>query len=299
MNQYAATIGFFDGVHLGHRYLANQLCGQAARLGMKSMLITFDRHPRQVLHADYVPRLLSTLDEKIGMLRQTGVDEVRVLHFTPELAGMDARQFMRDVLVGQLGVRVLLMGYDHHFGHGGGTLEEYYAWGREAGIEVVLACELPGAKVSSSAVRRMLLSGDVAGASRLLGRPYDLRGEVVSGHRVGHRLGFPTANIVLPVGKLVPATGVYAVDVLLPDGLQRGGMLCIGRRPTVDNGDDLSVEVNIFDFGGDLYGQSITLYLVARLRDEQTFPSLDALREQLQRDEQAARQILSQYHEQR
>lgn len=292
MSKYVATIGFFDGVHRGHQCLVGQLREHAERLGMKSMLVTFDRHPRQVLHADYVPGLLSTLEEKVGLLRQTGVDEVRVLHFTPEMAGMDARQFMRDVLAGELGVAVLLMGYDHHFGHGGGTFPEYCEWGREAGIQVVLATELPGERVSSSVIRRMLSSGDVTGAERLLGRGYVLSGRVVAGHHVGHSLGFPTANLALPGEKLVPACGVYAVRVTLPDGQMRGGMLCIGSRPTLRNGGDVSVEVNIFDFQGNLYDQEISVTFVARLRDERAFPSVEDLRSQLARDEEEARRTL-------
>lgn len=294
MKRYAATIGFFDGVHRGHQYLVAQLRACAASMGLPSMLITFDRHPRQVLHADYVPKLLSTLDEKVELLWQTGVDEVRVLHFTPQMAAMDARSFMRDVLAGELHVAVLMMGYDHQFGHGGGTFPQYQAWGAEAGIQVVRATGMPGPKVSSSAIRRLVSSGDVAGAVRLLGRDYMIAGTVVGGHHVGRGLGFPTANIVLPAGKMTPASGVYAVSVLLPGGERRGGMLCIGNRPTLHNGEDVTVEVNIFDFRGDLYNKEIRVEFVGRLRDERAFPSVDALRRQLAQDEFQARLLLGQ-----
>ena len=291
MRRYVATIGFFDGVHRGHQYLIGQLRREASALGLGSMLVTFDRHPRQVLHADYVPSLLSTLDEKVELLRQTQVDEVHVLHFTPEMASMDAQQFMREVLADELHVAVLLMGYDHRFGRGGGTFPEYCAWGREAGIQVMLASALPGEKVSSSVIRRLLSQGDVTGADELLGRPYRLTGMVRGGHRVGRLLGFPTANISLPAGKLIPAGGVYAVRVQLPDGEWRAGMLNIGHRPTLHNGENVSVEVNILDFEGDLYNKEISVDFVGRLRDEQAFPSLDDLRRQLSRDKMEVRKL--------
>ena len=290
--KYAATIGFFDGVHRGHQCLIEQLRQLASRQGVGSMVVTFDRHPRQVLRADYVPALLSTLDEKVELLKQTGVDEVRVLHFTPDMAALDAPRFMREVLVAQLGVGALLMGYDHHFGHGGGTASQYVAWGREAGMPVTLATEWVGGKVSSSVIRRLLSLGDAAQAARLLGRPYSLSGMVMGGHRVGHSLGYPTANLSLPADKLMPACGAYAVRCALPDGAQRGGMLCIGHRPTLHNGDDVSVEVHVFDFHGDLYNKEMSVALVARLRPERTFPSLEALKEQLARDEVQARTLL-------
>lgn len=292
MKKYIATIGFFDGVHKGHLCLVEQLLEQSRALGLGSLIVTFDRHPRQVLHADYIPSLLSTLDEKVALLRQTGVDEVRVLHFTPEMACMAAREFMRDVLRDELNVRALLMGYDHRFGHDGGLFSDYFTWGRELGIEVILATEYPESKVSSSVIRKSLSMGDVSAANELLGRPYQLRGVVVGGHRIGHTIGFPTANLSLPEGKLVPGCGVYAVRVLLPDGVKRGGMLCIGSRPTMQNGEDVSVEVNIFDFQGDLYNKEIELEFVCRLRDEFVFPSKEALCQQLQLDEKAAREIL-------
>lgn len=292
MKRYAATIGFFDGVHRGHQYLVGQLRACAATMGMPSMLVTFDRHPRQVLQADYVPSLLSTLGEKLELLRATGADEVHVLHFTREMAAMDACSFMREVLARELHVGVLMMGYDHQFGHGGGTFPQYQAWGAQAGIQVVLASGMPGDKVSSSVIRRLVSSGDVAGASRLLGRDYVLAGTVVSGHRVGRSLGFPTANISLPAEKLVPASGVYAVRVVLPGGERRGGMLCISNRPTLHNGEDVTVEVNIFDFQGDLYNKEIRVEFVERLRDERAFPSVDDLRRQLSQDERQARGLL-------
>lgn len=288
----AATIGFFDGVHRGHRCLIGQLRAEAERRGLASEVITFDRHPRLVLDDAYRPALLTTLDEKLRLLRETGVDLVRLLPFTRELAQRSAREFMREVLREQLNVRLLVMGYDHRFGHGGGTREEYAAWGREAGIEVLFADELGGEKTSSSVIRRRLGEGDVEGATRLLAHAFCLTGRVVRGRGVGHQIGFPTANLLPASDKLMPPRGVYAVSVTLTDGTLRAGMLNVGRRPTLHNGHDTTYEVHILDFEGDLYGQTLTVALRRRLRTEREFASIEELRAQLARDAQEARNAL-------
>ncbi len=290
--QCVATIGFFDGVHRGHQCLVSQVSGLARELCCPSMVITFDRHPRQVLHSDYIPQLLSTLEEKKALLQALGIDRLEVLPFTRELSRMTALEFMRQVLRDRLQVSTLVMGYDHHFGSDGGTFPDYVEWGRQAGIEVVLARELEGEKVSSSRIRRFLAQGDVRMANHLLGYTYSLEGEVVCGHQVGRHIGFPTANLQVRNDKLLPALGVYAVRVTVSDGTTYGGMLCIGHRPTLNNGSELSVEANLFDFRGNLYGQKVKLSMVDRLRDEQSFPSVQALQHQLEQDAVQARQRL-------
>ncbi len=287
-----ASIGFFDGVHRGHLCLIRQLQDEAKRRGMTSMLVTFDRHPRTVVSPNHVPVLLTTLEEKEQLLRQTGVDEIVVLPFTYELSQLSAREFMEQVLRKELNVRVLILGYDHVFGHGGGSLNDYMRWGEETGIEVVRAYELADVMVSSSKCRRMLEQGDVNGAREMLGRSYALSGEVVRGFHVGHELGFPTANMQPDAEKLLPANGAYAVWVTLEDGTRHGGMLNIGNRPTIGNGEALSVEVNLMDYEGDLYGQRITVTFEHRLRDEQRFASRDELMDQLAQDEAQARRFL-------
>ena len=291
-----ATIGFFDGVHRGHQCLIRQVRDEALRRGMRSLLITFDRHPRSVFAPAAVPPLLTTAEEKMELLRATGVDEIYVLPFDKEMAALTAKEFMQQVLKEQLGVEVLVIGYDHRFGRPApatksqGTLPtegfpEYQAYGREMGIEVVLAKELEGEHVSSSEIRRALAAGDVQRAAQLLGRPYTWTGRVVHGHEVGRQLGFPTANLVavdsgqLTVGKMLPANGAYAVV---------GGMLNIGTRPTIGNGSDVSVEVNLFDICDNLYGQTLTLSFIARLREERRFESEEDLIRQLQHDKQLA-----------
>lgn len=293
--KYVAAIGFFDGVHCGHRYLIRQVRDEAARAGLSSAVVTFEEHPRRTLSADYQPQLLNTNDEKLRLLRQSGLDACIMLHFTPEMAQLTAEAFMRDYLKTQFGVEVLVLGYDHHFGSDHLTFEGYEAAGRRVGIRVVKEEALKNADfiVSSSAIRRLLAAGDVAQAAEALGYRYELSGTVVEGRRVGRDLGFPTANLrpASPL-KLIPCHGVYAAEAEV-GGRTYGAMVNIGQRPTLDNGTDTTIEANLFDFIGDLYAKNLTLRFVARLRDEQRFPSLDALRSQLKQDEQAARRVLA------
>lgn len=287
-----ASIGFFDGVHRGHLCLIEQLRDEAGRRGMGSLLVTFDRHPRTVLSPSQVPPLLTTLEEKERLLRATGVSEIAILPFTLELSRLSAREFMEQVLRRELGVEVLILGYDHAFGHGGGSLDDYVRWGRETGIEVVRAHELSSLMVSSSKCRRLIEEGDVRGAAEMLGRFYTLSGEVVRGFHVGHELGFPTANLQVEAEKVMPRNGAYAVWATLADGERRGGMLNIGTRPTIGNGETTSVEVNLLDYDGNLYDQRLTVEFVARLRDERRFDSRSELMSQLAHDEAAARELL-------
>lgn len=290
--QCVATIGFFDGVHRGHQCLVSQVCRLAHERCCPSLVITFDKHPRQVLQSDYIPQLLSTLTEKKALLNASGIDRLEVLPFTVELSRLTALQFMQQVLCDQLQVKTLVMGYDHRFGCGGGEFADYVEWGRQTGIDVVLAHELEDVKVSSSRIRRFLAEGDVRQANTLLGYQYALQGVVVSGHQVGRHIGFPTANLKVQEDKLLPAQGVYAVRVTIEDEATYDGMLCIGHRPTLNNGDELSVEANLFDFSGNLYGKKVKLMLVDRLRDEQPFPSVQALQQQLEQDAVKAKKVL-------
>ena len=286
------SIGFFDGVHRGHLCLVEQLKDEARRRGMKSLLVTFDRHPRTVVSPGHVPTLLTTLEEKERLLRATGVDEIAVLPFTQELSRLTAREFMEMVLRRELNVGTLVLGYDHAFGHGGGSWEDYVRWGHETGIEVVRAHELPSLMVSSSKCRRALEDGHVEEAAEMLGRPYSLSGEVVKGFHVGHELGFPTANLMPDEEKLIPAHGAYAVWAVLADGSRQAGMLNIGNRPTIGNGETVSVEVNLLDYEGDLYGQRMTIDFIGRLRDERRFSNRDELVAQLNEDKRRAEEIL-------
>ncbi|MCR5819323.1 MAG: riboflavin biosynthesis protein RibF [Bacteroidaceae bacterium] len=295
------AIGFFDGVHLGHRHLIAQVQEEARRRGWPSRLITFDRHPRTVFAPDFVPPLLTTREEKTRLLLSTGVDDIHFLPFNRDLAAMSAHDFMQSILLTQMDAGALVIGYDHHFGRrasGSGAKEEgfddYVRYGNELGIDVVAATELDyPLHVSSSAIRRSILAGDVSNASLLLGRPYSWSGRVVHGHAIGRQLGFPTANLEsADPSKLIPARGVYAVRV---DGISPSplpAMVNIGTRPTIDAG-EMSIEVNILDFSGDIYGQTLTLHFISRLRTETQFPNPEALAHQLELDAAQTRAILA------
>ncbi len=291
---YAATIGFFDGVHRGHRYLLEQLCSEARNRGLKSMAITFDRHPREVVQPGWHPQLLTSLNEKCSLLSETGIDVLVVLSFDRSMASLSARRFMDEVLRSRLGTGLLLTGYDNRFGHHRvETFSDYVGYGNEMGIEVVCAQPLiENAKAfSSSLVRQYLLEGDVSSASVCLGRDYSISGHVVHGERKGHGLGFPTANLLPdePL-KLIPARGAYAVEATFPDGTHFPGMASIGTRPTF-SGAQQTLETNIFDFDKDIYDQRLTISFVTRLRDEMTFPSPEALALQLVQDRERAEGI--------
>ena len=293
-----ATIGFFDGVHGGHRFLIRQVREAAALRGLASAVITFPEHPRAVMHPDFHPELLTTCNEKLELLAQTGIDRCVLLDFTPELAALSARQFM-EMLHGQYAIRALVIGYDHRFGHGRSEgFDDYVRYGHELGIEVLPAeayhlpasdCPLP---VCSSSVRRLLREGDVASAARYLGYPYFLNGIVVGGFRMGRRIGYPTANLqVNDECKIIPARGVYAVRVEV-DGCIYGGMLNIGCRPTFDNGANATIEAHIFDFKSDIYNHSLRLFFVQRIRSERKFASVEELVAQLHQDAEIARGML-------
>ncbi|MBR5577253.1 MAG: riboflavin biosynthesis protein RibF [Bacteroidaceae bacterium] len=276
---FVATIGFFDGVHCGHRFLISQVLEQARNAGLRSMAITMDRHPKTIVATDYVPCLLTTTEERITLLKESGIEHVEVLEFDRKMAEMTARTFMKEVLRKQLHVSVLVMGYDHRFGHGGGSHEDYIQWGEECGIKVVIARKFERHYASSSEIRRQLTEGNVAEAAKLLCHPYVLTGMVESGHQVGRTLGFPTANLRISQEKLIPATGVYAVMTELGTGIMN-----IGRRPTLNNGTNLSIEVHIMNYEGNLYGKELHLSFIERIREERKFASLEELKAQIRED---------------
>ncbi len=282
-----ATIGFFDGVHRGHQYLIRQVRDEAVRRGMRSLLVTFPTHPARVLRPDVPLQLLTTPHEKAQLLGETGVDDVAMLPFTRELAALSAREFMTDILRTRFNVRVLVIGYDHRFGHNRAEgFEDYVKIGCEIGMDVVQARELDGGQhVSSSAIRRALAEGRVEDAAAMLGRPYSLGGTVVRGHHVGTDLGFPTANLRLDdPDKLVPMNGAYGVEVCIGTGRAVQGMLNIGTRPTLDNGTDRSIEVHLFDFHEDIYEQHMEIHFIRFIRNEKKFDTVAELQKQLQAD---------------
>ncbi len=290
-----ATIGFFDGVHLGHRFLIEQVCEVATARGLASSVITFPIHPRKVMQPGFHPELLTTCDEKVALLADTGIDYCFMLDFTLELAQLSAKQFM-EILKKHYRIQALVIGYDHRFGHNRSEgFEDYVRYGHEQGIEVVLAQAYSNKDItiSSSIIRRLLLEGNVSEAATCLGYHFFLDGTVVEGYHVGHKIGYPTANLhVTDPEKLVPADGVYAVYVFLGERKYKG-MLSIGYRPTLNNGTDRSIEVHIFDFNEDIYNQPMRISFVRRTRSELKFDSIEELVEQLHKDAIEATAILS------
>ena len=293
--ELVAAIGMFDGVHLGHLTLLDALKAEAQRRGMSSAVFTFRQHPRQVLHPEHEVKMLMSLTDKLQAISQQGIDYIVPLEFTHELARLSALEFMRR-LRDDYGVRVLLMGYNHRFGHDrSSSFADYVRWGADLGIDVVKAPEYLGqyAPVSSSIIRNLILAGKVDDAMRCMGRPYQLEGRVVHGLRNGTALGFPTANVgEIAADALIPHNGAYAVVVTLK-GRRWQGMVNVGYRPTLGESNRLSIEVNIFDFEGEIYGEPITLEFIQFLRLEFKMVSVDELRRQLEHDRNKALAILA------
>lgn len=290
-----AAIGMFDGVHLGHLTLIDEVKRIAAQRHLKSTVITFAQHPQAVLRPDSDIKMLMTVPDKVAEIGRHGIDVTVLLNFTYELSLNNSRQFLQ-LLRDRYGVAVLVVGYDHRFGHDKSeTFADYVHHGKELGIDVVKAPEYLGeyAPVSSSIIRRLIASGKVDDAMRCMGRPYTLSGKVVHGFHNGRGIGFPTANVgEIPTDLILPHKGAYAVMVKVDDEWHQG-MVNVGVRPTLDNGTQLSVEVNIFDFDGDIYGKPITLQFIKFLRLEFKLGSIDELRAQLTRDRNTSRQILT------
>lgn len=290
-----ATIGFFDGVHLGHRFLIEELKRIATEKGLPSAVITFPVHPRAVLQPGYHPNLLNTLEEKLTQLETTGVDYCILLDFTLELSRFSAKEFIADVLHERYHVKTLLIGYDHRFGHDRKDgFDQYVAYGRTCGLEVLKATPFyaDSVTVSSSGIRDLLLSGAVQEVTKLLSYPYSLTGHIVDGYKVGRKLGFPTANIrVDDPDKIIPAIGVYAVWVYVEGGRHKG-MLYIGDRPTLQNGSEITMEVNILDFNKNIYNNQITVSFISYIRGDIKFESLEELIDQLVKDRDTVSGVL-------
>jgi len=292
----AVTVGTFDGVHRGHRDVLGRLVQRARAARLPSLLVTFEPHPLEVLNPAAAPLLLTTREEKLDALGDTGLDYVAILAFTPELAAQSAEDFVDVVLLERYRMRELLIGHDHGFGRGReGDVETLRALGanRDFGVEVVAPIETArGEAVSSSLIRRAVAAGELAEAAAALGRDYGVSGRVVPGAARGRTLGFRTLNIEPESPrKLLPPDGVYAVDVHTPRG-RFGGMMNLGGRPTF--GDERrTIEAHLFDAEGDFYDDLVHVRLVRRLRDTMRFDGREALMSQLAADERAARRALT------
>jgi len=293
--QSVVTVGTFDGVHRGHQAILDYLGRRAGEQSGPSTLVSFDPHPRSVVHGEDVP-LLTTVAERADVLEELGLDRFVVIPFTEEFARLTPEAYVRDVLVQRIGVQEVTVGYDHRFGKdraGDVDLLRDLGAQHEFEVDVIPPQEVDRDVVSSSSIRALLVEdGAIKQANERLGRAYGLSGDVARGEGRGRKLGYPTANLMLADSrKLVPKRGVYATVVTLPDGRREGGMMNIGRRPTFDEM-DVTVEVHVFNFEGDLYGERLSVQFLQRLRDEQKFESAEALAAQLSEDEQRCRRVV-------
>lgn len=289
------TQGTFDGVHQGHQRIIERLRRLAEVTMGETVLLTFYPHPRYVLYPDdNRMKILTTLDEKIEILEQSGIDHLVVMEFTEKFSRQTSLQFIRDILVNKIGTQTLVIGYDHRFGKNReGSFEHLKKYAGTYGFDVeeIPAQDIEDVTISSTKIRKALDAGDVLTANKYLGRDYSMMGKVVPGKRLGRDLGFPTANIAIhEPHKLIPKDGVYAVKVAV-NGTIHNGMLNIGYRPTV-KGEDRTVEANIFDFSEDIYNQDVKVSFVDKLREEMKFDDLESLKIQLEKDKFAALNIL-------
>ena len=300
------TIGVYDGVHLGHRLVINEVRSAAASLGARSAVVTFDPHPASVLRPDAAPKLLTDAGQKMELLAATGIDTVMVVRFDQARSEESAEAFVESVLVGCLRVRRIIVGDDFHFGHGRkGNVEMLTRMGAELGFEVTgvpafeaEARDASGAteveRVSSTRIRRLLAAGEVESAASLLGRPHQVRGVVGHGDKRGRTLGYPTANVAVPAEMALPADGVYAGWYRRPGGRRLPAAVSLGRRPTFYVDADLSLlEAHLLDFDDDLYDEVAEVEFVGRLRGQEAFGSVEALIEQMGHDVNAARKLLA------
>ncbi|MBL4861611.1 MAG: bifunctional riboflavin kinase/FAD synthetase [Crocinitomicaceae bacterium] len=288
------TIGTFDGVHIGHQKIIKQLNEEAERIGGESVLFTFYPHPRMVLYPEnHGLKLIQTQVEKIDKLRRIGLQNIIVHPFTKEFSRLTALEFVRDYLVNRLQVKKLVIGYDHQFGKNReGSLSFLKEVCETYGFEVIEieAQDIDDVNISSTKIRNAILEGDMDKVQSYLGEPFELHGRVISGEALGRQIGYPTANIDIESElKLLPRSGVYAVNALLQNGSIHEGMMNIGVKPTLGTEGNVSIEVNLFDFDKDLYGQYVTVQLLSRFRDEKKFESVIDLKEQLAKDETSIR----------
>ncbi|MBS0010384.1 MAG: riboflavin biosynthesis protein RibF [Bacteroidales bacterium] len=292
------TMGMFDGVHRGHRALLDSLVSKADSLGVESLVITLDPHPRIVLSGgDSSLRFLTSLDEKGGLMEEAGIDKLLVIPFSMELSRMQACDFIRKYMVDIIGVQYLILGFDHHFGYRGQgnalTIADCAAR-YDFGVVRMEALKDKDMLISSTSIREMITAGELEQANKLLGYSYILKGKVVEGRKIGRLLGYPTANIAPDYPyKLIPADGVYAVEVTL-DGIDHKAMLYIGPRPTIERYTGMrTIEVNIFNFNDDIYGKDISVCFRHRLRGDRKFSNKEELLDQISKDKDEAIRLLA------
>jgi len=294
--QYAVvTTGTFDGVHCGHEEILNRIKELAIKNNGETVVVTFDPHPRTVIHPDIDIKLLHTIDEKIDRLEKAGIDHFVIIPFTKEFSRTSSLSFVRDVLIKELQTKLLVIGYDHQFGRNReGSITDLEEFSRvyDFEIEQIEARTFENINISSTKIRKALDEGDVKTANVFLGYEFMISGKVAHGRKKGAAMGFPTANIEIEsIHKIIPATGVYAVEVIV-NGDIYGGMLNIGYNPTVSNERHRSIEVHIFNFNRTIYGEPIQVNFKKRIRSEKKFENIEALGVQLQKDQSEVLQIL-------
>jgi len=289
------TIGTFDGVHLGHQKILKTVTDEAQKINGESIVLTFHPHPRKLLFPQQQLEIITPLEEKINFLSSFGIDHVIVVPFTKEFSQLSAKDYIRDFLVGKFHPHTVVIGYDHHFGSDrSGNITLLKAEQKTYNYQLIEIPEqlIDEAGISSTKIRKALLEGDVKESAAMMGRFYSLKGTVVKGKQLGRTIGYPTANIQLKnTEQLLPAIGVYAVKVNYENALF-GGMLSIGYNPTVTEEKTIKIEVNIFEFNREIYGEQLEILFLTRMRGEEKFASLDDLKKQLQADEHYARQLI-------
>jgi riboflavin kinase/FMN adenylyltransferase len=291
----ALTIGNFDGVHRGHQAMLARLKERAHALGLRACVLTFEPHPLELFAPQTAPTRLTSLREKLELLAAHGVECVQVSRFNRAYAGRSPQDFIEQVLLAGLGMRWLLIGDDFRFGArraGDFALLQAASRTHGFGLEAMPTVAQEGVRVSSSVVRAALAAGRLAQAEALLGRPYSISGRVVHGDKLGRGIGYPTANVQLRHNR-PPLSGIFAVRTVDGQGRSRDGAASLGLRPTVDNSGQAKLEVHLFDFAGDLYGQHLRVDFLHKIRDEEKFPSLDALKARIARDCELAKELLA------
>lgn len=290
------TIGTFDGIHLGHKAILNEVVTHAQKVSGESVLITFEPHPRKVIFPDQTIKLLTPLEEKLKLVTAIGIEHIVVVPFTKAFSQLSAKQYVTDFLVNRFHPDCIVIGYDHHFGNDRkGNISLLKEMQHEYGFEVyeISAQLIDEAAVSSTKVRNAIGGGDVSEAAEMLGRYYSIKGTVVEGQKLGRTIQFPTANInPLSSEQIVPAKGVYAVRVIV-NGMQYGAMLNIGTKPTVTDADTVHIEAHLFDFDQDIYHREIEVQFVSYIRAEEKFNSIEQLKAQLFEDRKSALSILA------
>ena len=290
------TLGTFDGIHLGHKFIIEEVVKKASDLGGRSFLITYHPHPRKVISGQNQLNLLSTSSEKIEIFEALGIENLLIVNFTKQFSQIIPDLFIEKYVVNGIGTKEIVIGYDHHFGKGrGGNQDFLKSMGAKSGFEVTIIPEykMNNDTVSSSKIRRALLEGNIYGANEYLNRQYAFTGTVVEGDKRGRELGFPTANLKIDdEDKLLPALGIYAVEIIV-NGRKEQGLLSIGKRPTFYEAGDVVPEVYLFDFDEDIYGEEITVSLVERIRGEEKFSSADDLMVQMNKDKEIGVGILN------